>query len=65
MRRDYSIRLMYVVKRLRGDMLDVFKILNDIDNVDREQFSIYSRSTSKGHTCVTGEDLMPCLYKYV
>ena len=35
--------------RLRGDMLEVYKILNGIDNVEREHFFIYSRSTLRGH----------------
>ena len=39
-------RLMSLVtRRLREDMLEVFKILNDFDNIDREHFFVYSRST--------------------
>ena len=44
-----SLGLMSTVKRLREDMLDVFKILNGIDNVDREHFFVYLRSTLRGH----------------
>ena len=38
-----------VKRRLRGDMLEVFKILNGIDKIDREHFFVYSRSTLRGH----------------
>ena len=45
-----SLGLMSMVKRrLSGDMLEVFKILNGIDNVVREHFFAYSISTLRGH----------------
>ena len=41
-----NLRLMSLVtRRLRENMLEVFKILNGFDNIDREHFLVYSRST--------------------
>ena len=39
-------------RRLRGNILKVFKILNGIDNVDLKHFFEYLRSTLRGHNVV-------------
>ena len=45
-----SLGLMSLVtRRLRENMLEVFKILNGFDNIDREHFLVYLRSTLWKH----------------
>ena len=43
---DYNV---HVTRRLRGDMVEVFKILHDFENIDQEHFLVYSRSTLTEH----------------
>ena len=46
----YIFRLMSTItRRLKGDMLEVFKILNGYDNIGREHSFVYSKSNLRGH----------------
>ena len=38
-----------VTRSLRGDIFEIFRIVNDFDNIDQEHFFVYSRSTLMGH----------------
>ena len=41
--------LCYGNKEVRRGMLEVFKILNGFDNIDRKRFFVYSRPTLRGY----------------
>jgi len=37
-------------RRLRGDLIEVFKILKEYENIDREMFFDMSQSNLRGHS---------------
>jgi len=40
----------FEVQRLRGDLIEVFRILKGYENIDQEVFSYMSQSSLRGHS---------------